>query len=100
MPQVLPVGEVPSAAEVLGLFARDECNGFGFWSAAYERLGVGCAPGAALFNHACDPNAVKVQAPGFRVEVRALRPLAAGEEIRFSYVPLVDDVAARRGVLA
>jgi hypothetical protein len=90
----------PPAAEVLGLFARDECNGFGYWTPSYERTGVGMAPGAALFNHACAPNAVKVQAPGFRVEVRALRALSSGEEARFSYVPLTDDVAARREVLA
>jgi hypothetical protein len=63
-------------------------------------MGVGSAPGAALFNHACTPNAVKVQAPGFRIEVRSLRALEAGEEVRFSYVPLNDDVATRRRVLA
>ena len=97
--KVLPPATAPSAAEVLGLFARDECNGFGFWTKDYERFAVGLVPGAAMFNHSCCPNAAKVQSADFRVEVRALRPLSAGEQVTFSYVPLCDGLQERQAVL-
>eukprot|EP00434_Breviolum_minutum_P023370 symbB.v1.2.020616.t1/scaffold1747.1/size103332/3 len=47
----------------------------------------------ALFNHSCDPSAAPETEDG-RVGMRLLRPVAAGEEITFSYVPLKQDPSA------
>lgn len=47
----------------------------------------------ALFNHSCDPSATPETEDG-SVGMRLLRPVAAGEEITFSYVPLKQDPSA------
>jgi len=87
-----------TSSEMQALFARDEANGFALWSPSYERRGVLAAPSAALFNHSCVPNAAKLQV-GLKVEIRTLRAISAGEELRFCYVPLTETGRGRREIL-
>ncbi|CAK9012390.1 unnamed protein product [Durusdinium trenchii] len=49
----------------------------------------------ALFNHSCDPSATP-ETEGDYVSMRLLRPVAAGEEITFCYVPLKQDLRGWR----
>ena len=99
MAKILPPHVTPGVDEVVGLLAREECNGFAVWSREYDRLAASIAPGAALVNHSCGPSAAKVTGTGFNVELRALRDLSAGEEVTISYVPLCEPMAGRQALL-
>jgi hypothetical protein len=99
MAKILPPHVTPSVEEVVGLLAREECNGFAVWSRDYERVAASLVPGAALVNHSCGPSAAKVTGTGFNVELRALRDLSAGEEVTISYVPLCEPLAGRCALL-
>jgi SET domain len=65
-------------------------NCFTLVSPCYDPLGIVLHPLAALANHSCDYNAVvRVEfhwPGGHRLKVRALRPIASGEEITVSYI--------------
>ena len=84
---------------------RLECNTFTRWSARYEREELGVFPRATRLNHSCDPNLVREQAPPadgaprFALRFTALRDIAAGEELCFSYVPVTLARAPRRDLL-
>lgn len=53
-------------------------------------IGIALFDRVSLLNHSCDPNAV-VLFDGTAAIVRALRPLAAGEEITISYIDRATD---------
>ena len=99
MAKILPPHVTPGVDEVVGLLAREECNGFAVWSREYDRLAASIVPGAALVNHSCGPSAAKVTGKGFNVELRALRDLGAGEEVTISYVPLCEPLSGRQALL-
>jgi hypothetical protein len=63
-----------------------------------ERCGLGLFPLCALFNHSCWPNVSYTNA-GRRLEFRALRAVAAGEELCVSYGTLYATRASRRAEL-
>ncbi|PAA67567.1 hypothetical protein BOX15_Mlig029511g1, partial [Macrostomum lignano] len=48
-------------------------------------IGSAVYPTASLINHSCDPNVSRVTCPGLRLEIRALRPIAKGEELLDNY---------------
>ena len=66
--------------------------------------GLGFFPAASMVNHSCIPNAhhyfaepVAGQPP--RLVFRAIRPIAAGEEVTYSYTKTYDAAASRRETL-
>lgn len=61
-------------------------------------MGSGFFPSAALFNHSCSPNAI-VHFDRGRIQIRALRQIATGQELFISYTELYRPVAARREAL-
>ncbi|GAX79346.1 hypothetical protein CEUSTIGMA_g6788.t1 [Chlamydomonas eustigma] len=61
---------------VLRLILAVQCNAF------YSGFYVLCS----MFNHACNPNCIKLARPDGSSEVRAVRPIAAGEECTISYL--------------
>ncbi|RAL11665.1 S-adenosylmethionine-dependent methyltransferase [Aspergillus homomorphus CBS 101889] len=65
--------------------AKLELNSFNLTNALYDRIGLYLHPYAALMNHSCDYNAV-VGFDGDELFVKAIRPIAAGEQIFISYV--------------
>lgn len=78
---------------------RLECNVFTAWDASYEARGVGLYARASRLNHSCRPNLVRERRGGGGLAFTTLRPVAAGDELTFSYVPVTDDAAKRRSVL-
>jgi hypothetical protein len=83
-------------AERLALLAPQFCNGFSVLAPAggEEGLpaGLGLYPFGALMNHSCAPTVHLSYARGGAQAVRALAPLAAGDELTHAYV----DVALPR----
>ncbi|PYH47591.1 S-adenosylmethionine-dependent methyltransferase [Aspergillus saccharolyticus JOP 1030-1] len=65
--------------------AKLELNAFNLTNAMYDRVGLYLHPYAALMNHSCDYNAV-VGFDGDELFVKAIRPIAEGEQIFISYV--------------
>lgn len=68
-----------------------------------EQIGLGLFPTVSMINHSCDPNCthhfVVRQGEPPTVCVGALRRIAVGEEICYSYVPLLQDRSARARML-
>ena len=59
---------------------------------------MGLYPVGAMVNHSCTPNAMQSFA-GRRIAFRAIRPIAAGDEVTISYVELAATRAERRAAL-
>lgn len=91
--------------------ARAQANNFLVVDDVLSPVASGCYPELALLNHSCEPNCVlsyvEVDSPsgidpsssGPMASVRALRPIAPGEELTHSYVDLLRDVTERRAHL-
>lgn len=92
--------------------ARAQANNFLIVDDVLSPVAAGCYPELALLNHSCEPNCVlsyvEVDSPagvdpsastGPAAQVRALRPIAPGEELTHSYVDLMRAVADRRAHL-
>lgn len=60
---------------------------------------LGLYPLAAMINHSCIPNAIRVFVSGVMV-VHACQPIPAGTEIVWSYVPLTDHCVRQRHLCA
>ncbi|RAH47039.1 S-adenosylmethionine-dependent methyltransferase [Aspergillus brunneoviolaceus CBS 621.78] len=72
--------------EVISAYgAKLELNSFNLTNALYDRIGLYLHPYAALMNHSCDYNAV-VGFDGDELYVKAIRPIAQGDQIFISYV--------------
>lgn len=70
-------------------------------TAPEQALGVGLYPLSSVFNHSCEPNVVFVTegGGGARLAYRAIRDIAAGEELCVNYVDLCAPTEARRRAL-
>eukprot|EP00049_Salpingoeca_infusionum_P005855 m.97893 g.97893 ORF g.97893 m.97893 type:complete len:582 (+) comp13113_c1_seq2:2686-4431(+) len=91
-----------SAAEALALIAGQmNRNGYSLRDLASpnKTISIGIYPAIAMVNHSCSPNCAVVSTPGGTVTVRALRPIAAGDEVTVSYVDLLQPRAQRRAEL-
>ncbi|CAE8723254.1 unnamed protein product [Polarella glacialis] len=92
-----------SHEEIWRLLRIVECNTFGVNSESGGSL-VELLPGLSRLNHSCLPNALR--GPGSEagtVEVRAVRPVATGEELSISYLDeeqLLSPRARRRARLS
>ncbi|KAL4260767.1 MUB1/samB family protein [Pleurotus pulmonarius] len=85
--------DINSAADLVDVISRFTTNSFTLTSPSLTPLGVCVSPAIALINHSCDPNAVVVfprssestaQEP--LMQVIAIKPIAADEEILTSYI--------------
>uniref|UniRef100_M4BP63 MYND-type domain-containing protein n=1 Tax=Hyaloperonospora arabidopsidis (strain Emoy2) TaxID=559515 RepID=M4BP63_HYAAE len=91
--------EIDLKMEILKLFGRVNCNAFSIANGVTnEALGIGLFPEGALFNHDCDPNSI-VSFKGREMLVHVVKDVAAGQEITFSYVELLQSTQARRSEL-
>ena len=100
--EILPFEKQPSLEVVFGLFNRARANEVAFFTKENRRYATAFAPAAALANHSCIPSCVRLSGGGGRgwsTELRALRRLAAGEEVTISYLPLTMPVRDRRSTL-
>ena len=67
---VLPDGWLPPPAELEGITCGLTCNVFSMWLPDFASYGSVVEPWAALINHSCTPNLVRVQAPVSADETR------------------------------
>jgi hypothetical protein len=92
------------AAELVMLGARVNSNAYGVsdpsGTGQQGNVGFGLFPFAAMLNHSCDPNCafsgVALGRGGAALTIRAIQPVAEGEELTFGYTDLYQDVVARR----
>ncbi|KZO97035.1 hypothetical protein CALVIDRAFT_597766 [Calocera viscosa TUFC12733] len=89
---------------LLYLASRFHNNNFGCWTSDMEPLADGIFPVASrLFNHSCRPNCVVIyeitEEKGLVMELKAIRPIAKGEEVTISYVDPAIWLGARRSLL-
>ncbi|GAM38764.1 SET and MYND domain protein [Talaromyces pinophilus] len=77
------------------LFGKLNANSFTLTTAYGRRRGVYLHPGAARFNHSCDPNASYSFDKG-KLYVRAIRPIAKDEQISIPYIDVTYSVGTRR----
>ena len=78
---------------VARLLAQIGCNAFTITDGDAAVLGVGLFLGAVSANHSCDPNCHQVF-EGPHIHLRALRPIAPGEELTIGYV----DISSTRDI--
>jgi len=82
--------------ELRHLFSIIDCNAIGINDKrGLQSLAVGIFPNAAMLNHSCKPNAVAIN-NGTTLNVRALRPIAEGDEICITYVSPLETNQQRR----
>ena len=91
--------DLPSNRDVALLLARIACNAHTVCDEELRPIGIGVYPRAATTNHSCAPNCAQTFA-GKRLVLRALRDVAAGEEITISYVDVCATRRTRRAQLA
>ena len=90
---------VPDVQTLVNLCARINSNAhalFDNYSSSNSTIGLGLFPLTSILNHSCSPNAAFSPASGGRMIVRALRDIAAGEEICVHYVDLLQSRSERQ----
>ncbi|KAI0746851.1 SET domain-containing protein [Daedaleopsis nitida] len=93
-PQELEPYGLTSAGDLVDLISRFATNTFTLTEPSLTPIGICVAPTIALANHSCDPNAVIVFPRPASASAKeepllhliALRDIAAGKEVRISYV--------------
>ncbi|KAI0693920.1 SET domain-containing protein [Cerioporus squamosus] len=93
-PQELEPYGLRSAGDLVDLISRFTTNTFTLTAPSLTPIGICVAPTVAFANHSCDPNAVIVfpRSPSASsakeplLHLVALRDIAAGKEVRISYV--------------
>lgn len=101
-PDCDPNGDVVTDWEALRICLILERNTFGLvdpWEATADSFDIALFPEASRFNHSCDPNATFYSVQGGLLVVRAVRAVAAGEEVTISYVPAMTPRPVRQGAL-
>lgn len=73
---------------VATLLARIKCNAFTITDGDATVLGLGLFLGAVSANHSCDPNCHQIFEEGPSLRLRALRPVAPGEELTIGYIDI------------
>lgn len=101
VPGLMPDGTTPE--ELATLLQQFDKNNFAILDDLLVVVGMGVYPFAARLNHSCAPNCVLsfegTPADGPRLLVRAVRDVAAGEELTHSYVDLCTTTPERRAQL-
>lgn len=93
-----------SAADICKFNLIIQCNAHAIKMENGEVIGLGLFPMTCMMNHSCVPNCahsyvMKPNAPPVLV-MRAIRDIAEGEELCYSYVPLYQSTASRRAQLS
>jgi len=90
-----------TASDLVDMACRVNNNAYGVADPAgtNRTIGFGLYPLCGMLCHSCLPNAVFVKAPGGRLAIRAVRPIAADEELLVTYVDLYQDRRSRRAQL-
>ena len=89
----------------VNMFGRLACNGFSVCDDELRPIGLSIFPTSSMVNHSCRPNAVAIfdlvgaSGAACRINIRAIRPIASGEEVCISYIGLTQKSAMRRQVL-
>eukprot|EP00038_Savillea_parva_P026117 m.51506 g.51506 ORF g.51506 m.51506 type:complete len:671 (-) comp7315_c0_seq1:36-2048(-) len=96
--RLVPPTLVVSRDAIRNYIMAVEANGFFITDIEGRRLGNGYYPSAALFNHSCNPNTIVHFEKG-RVQLRALVPMATGQELFISYTELYRPTVLRRNDL-
>ena len=82
--------------ELLLVFYAKICiNSFSILNLSLNAIGSGMYIEASVFNHSCRPNATTVW-NGLRLEVRAIKDIAAGKEITTNYVDIKKNRSERQ----
>ncbi|PLB34964.1 S-adenosylmethionine-dependent methyltransferase [Aspergillus candidus] len=81
--------------EICEAGAKLDLNSFNLTNAQYDRIGLYLHPYAALINHSCAYNAV-AGFDGAELFVKAVRPIAKGEQVFISYVDTTNPTQLRR----
>lgn len=95
----VPVLQSATPEAVVDYFLSSKCNNFGIWNDLLVPRGAGVYPVGALLNHSCCGNCVMQYGPGNMQIVRAIRPIAAGDELCHSYLDQAAITADRQEVL-
>lgn len=100
-PMTTPAADAFQAEHLTRLAAVLNGNAHGVGAGAGPDSGVGLFPLLSMLNHSCDPNCCFTSLPGVAatLQVRARRPIVAGEELCVSYVDLFAARSARREAL-
>lgn len=85
-------------AFVRKLFARISCNAFTITDPDFHVAGSGLFLGVVAANHSCDPNCFQMF-DGPSIRLRALRPIAPGEELTIGYIDLSELRSERQKIL-
>lgn len=98
----LPSYGFDGASGLLDMVCAYRTNAFTLADAQLDPIGVSVSVPVALFNHACDPNAVVVfpRAGDRTMRVVAIKPIAPGAEVLTSYVDLAEPLAQRQATLS
>jgi hypothetical protein len=97
--QAAPDSQYVSVPFLTSILATITTNAIGVTEATeYTDVGVGLYERLALLNHSCDPSAVILFDKQFAV-LRAIRPIAAGEELTISYCDRATDRFVRQKLL-
>eukprot|EP00741_Cyanophora_paradoxa_P003903 tig00000737_g3797.t1 len=110
--------------DIVHVMGVNQCNSFGLWDEAHECCAIGLYPYASYFNHSCEPNLYRTghlcasdadsgsgeagpaappapSTPEARrilnlgLRMRALRPVAEGEEVCTAYIDCDQSAEAR-----
>ncbi|XP_076020234.1 histone-lysine N-methyltransferase Smyd1-like [Genypterus blacodes] len=85
-----------STEDITHIFGIIKCNGFTLTDQrGLQAVGVGLFPNLCLVNHDCWPNCTVILNHG-KIELRALSPIAEGEELTVSYVDFLKLSAERQ----
>jgi hypothetical protein len=90
-----------SADELVAMAGRVNTNAHGVADpgGSNRTVGLGVFPLCAVLCHSCRPNCAHVAAGDGRLAIRAVRAIAAGEELTVSYIDLYQDRRQRRAQL-
>ena len=100
--RMLPEAYQLPVEELVALAARVNSNAYGISDPSGLRnlnVGFGLFPFAAMLNHSCEPNCAFGGVAGGCQTIRAIKPIAEGDELCFGYIDLYQDVARRRDEL-
>ncbi|KDO31893.1 hypothetical protein SPRG_03109 [Saprolegnia parasitica CBS 223.65] len=94
---LLPSSMSYTLSDIEEMLCRFHTNNFTITDEILLDIGSGCYPWAAMVNHSCDANCTVTFAPkSHELQMRALRPIAAGEEITHAYMDVAIPATKRR----
>ncbi|EQC39619.1 hypothetical protein, variant [Saprolegnia diclina VS20] len=94
---LLPSSMGYTVSDIEEMLCRFHTNNFTITDEILLDIGSGCYPWGAMVNHSCDANCTVTFAPkSHELQMRALRPIAAGEEVTHAYMDVAIPATKRR----